>query len=118
MAKSRHWSNASAPCRLEWRPSRWLAAILLALGLLSGFAVIASEVPVYVSIPLALFATAYGLWSALRELRRPAQGLVIPLNDMAATVDGAEMNDFQVQWRGPLAFLQSIDPVLARSLFR
>ncbi len=80
--------------------------MLLALGLLSGFAVIASEVPMYVSIPLALFATGYGLWLALRELRRPTHGLVIPLNDMAATIDGVEMNDFQVQWRGPLAFLQ------------
>jgi len=80
--------------------------MLLALGVLSGFAVIASEVPMYVSIPLALFATGYGLCLALRELRRSTHGLVIPLNDMAATIDGAEMNDFQVQWRGPLAFLQ------------
>ena len=76
------------------------------MGLLSGFAVIASEVPMCVSIPLALFATGYGLCSALGELRRPTHGLVIPLNDMAATIDGAEMNDFQVVWRGPLAFLQ------------
>ena len=33
-------------------------------------------------------------------------GLIIPLNDTAATIDGRDMNDFQVQWRGPLAFLQ------------
>lgn len=80
--------------------------MLLALGLLSGFAVIASEAPMYVSIPLAFFATGYGLWLALRELRRPTHRLVIPLNEIAATIDGLEMNDFQVQWRGPLAFLQ------------
>ena len=60
----------------------------------------------FVSIPLALFAMGYGLWLALRELRRPTHSLVIPLNEMAATIDGVEMNDFQVQWRSPLAFLQ------------
>jgi toxin CptA len=80
--------------------------MLLALGLLSGLAVIAAEVPMPVSIPLALMTTGYGLWLAHRELRRITHGLVIPLNEMAATIDGVEMNDFQVQWRGPLAFLQ------------
>ena len=106
MAKFKPWSNASAPCRLEWRPSRCLAAMLLVLGLLSAFAVIASEPPLYISIPLALFAVVHGIWLARRELRRPMHCLIIPLNETAATIDGVEMNEFQVQWRGPLAFLQ------------
>lgn len=79
---------------------------LLALGLLSAFAAIASELPMYVSIPLALFAVVYGGWLAHRELRRPTYGLVIPLNETVARIDGLEMNDLQVQWRGPLAFLR------------
>ncbi|HEV8694900.1 MAG TPA: hypothetical protein VGQ93_12075 [Lysobacter sp.] len=80
--------------------------MLFALGLLSAFAAIASELPRYASIPLALLASAYGIWLARRELRRPTHGLIIPLNETVATIDGSDMNDFQVQWRGPLAFLQ------------
>ena len=33
MSKSRRSSIASAPCRLEWRPSRWLGAMLWSLAL-------------------------------------------------------------------------------------
>lgn len=32
--------------------------------------------------------------------------LVIPPNDATATVDGLGMDDLEVHWRGPLAFLQ------------
>ena len=42
MSKSRRSSNASAPCRFDWAPSRWLTAALLALALLaplSGFSI-------------------------------------------------------------------------------
>ena len=34
MTHSTRWSGTSAPCRLDWRPSRWLAAGLLLLTML------------------------------------------------------------------------------------
>ena len=106
MPTSRHWSNASAPCRLEWRPSRLLAGVLLTLGALGAAAIIASEIPRLAAWPSALVALGYGVWLARRELRRPSRSLIIPMADSQATLDGAVITDFQVQWRGPLAFLQ------------
>jgi len=49
---------------------------------------------------------AHGAWLGRRELLRPSCSLVIPRGDSLATVDGASMADLQLQWRGPLAFLQ------------
>lgn len=106
MPKSRSWSNTSAPCRLEWRPSRWLAAILCLLGLFAAIAVIASEMPRLASLPLAVAALAHGLWLARSELRRPVHCLIIAPNDGVSTVDGEPMTDLELQWRGPLAFLR------------
>lgn len=106
MSKSRHWSTASAPCRLEWRPSRLLAGSLLTLGMLGAAAILGSEIPGLAAWPAALVTLGYGLWLGRRELRRPARGLIIPAGDGAAMLDGATMVDFDVQWRGPLAFLQ------------
>jgi toxin CptA len=106
MAKSRPWSSASAPCRLEFKPSRLLALLLILLGILAAVAAVVSELPWSVSLPLAALSAAHGAWLGRRELLRPACSLVIPCNDTVATVDGAAMGDLQLQWRGPLAFLQ------------
>lgn len=81
--------------------------MLQALGWLAALAVIASELPVPVSVPLAVLAIGYGLRLARHQRHDPTRGLLIPLNnDTAATIDGIEAGDLQVQWRGPLAFLQ------------
>lgn len=106
MAKSRSWSNASAPCRLEWRPSPRLAAMYLGLGWLAGVAALTSEMPAYGSIPLAVSAAGHGIWLAQRELRRPIRQLVIPASAVAATIDGQDVSHLQVHWRGSLAFLR------------
>ena len=106
MAKSRHWSSASAPCRLEWKPSRVLALLLTLLGTLAAVSAVASELPASVSLPLAVLSMASGIGLARRETLRPACSLVIPADDSAATVNGATVDDLQLQWRGPLAFLQ------------
>lgn len=106
MAKSRPWSSASAPCRLEWRPSRVQALVLILLGILGAVSAAASELPLSVWLPVAVLSVGCGAWLGRRELLRPACSLVIPCNDAAATVDGVAMGELQLQWRGPLAFLQ------------
>ena len=60
MPNSRHWSNASAPCRLEWRPSRLLAWGLRGLGVLGGVSLLACELPLILAVPAALLAVFEG----------------------------------------------------------
>ena len=106
MAKSRPWSSASAPCRLEWKPSRLFAWLLTLLGILAAGSVLVSELPLSASIPLAVACFAHGVRLGRRELLRPARQLVIPGNASTATADGEAMADVLVLWRGPLAFLR------------
>ncbi len=98
-------SHVSAPCRLEWRPSRWLTLTLFALGLLAAFSVLASEMPLAFAIPLALAAGGEGVRLARREQHRPARMLTV-VADGRATLDGAAIDDVRLHWRGPLAFLR------------
>lgn len=99
-------SSASAPCRLEWRPSRWQLAAQTGLGLLAAWAPWLSELPS--ALRLAGSASAL-LWSAVllwREARRPSCAILIPpLPDRPARVDGRPAVGVQVHWRGPLTFL-------------
>lgn len=97
-------SNASAPSRFELRVSRWPIAALLALSLLAPIAVLASEMPRAFAWPLACAAFASGVWRARAEARRPPRLIVID-GDGQATVDGAAVGDFRVDWRGALAFV-------------
>jgi toxin CptA len=106
MTTSRAWSNASAPCRLEWRSSHAFAAACVALGILAAVAAIASELPWAFSLPLAIASVAHGARLAMRELLQPVANLVIPPGEADATLDGEAMIDLQVQWRGPLVFLR------------
>ena len=97
-------SNASAPCRFEWRPSRWVIGALSALTVLAPCAVLWSEMPRAAAWSLAMAALIAGLWSIRRETRRPACAIVLDASS-GATVDGAPVDAFRVAWRGPLAFL-------------
>ena len=106
MPTSCNWSNASAPCRLEWRPSRLLAGSLLLLGVLAAASILGSEMPARLAWPSTLVAVAYAMRLARDELRRPIRGLTIPAGDGAALLDDVPMTDLAVQWRGPLAFVQ------------
>lgn len=110
MPKSRNWSNTSAPCRLEWRPSKLLAAALLALGMLAAGSVLAAEIPGPAAWPMAFAALAYGQWLARRELKRPGRTLLVPSGKGVALFDGVAMGGMEVQWRGPLAFVQWRNP--------
>ncbi len=105
MSKSHRSSHASERCRLEWRPSRLCAATVIALGLLSSFSVLASEVPRGAAWPLALAALLYALRRTVREQGRAVVGVVWDGRANVVRVDGVAVQGAVLQWRGPLAFL-------------
>lgn len=98
-------SGTSGPCRIEWRPSRWIWLALHGLGALAGISVWWSEMPRAVAAPLALLAAGYGVWLAGRERRRPVRQLVWPVQG-PPMIDGMALAEAQLRWRGPLAFLR------------
>lgn len=108
MPTSQRSSRASAPCRLEWRPSRLLAAALALLGVLAALALIGSEIPLPLSMPLALLAVGEGMRLARRECLRPKRLLAIG-GDGTATLDGQAITGLSVEWRGSLAFMRFVD---------
>ena len=110
MSKSRRSSNASAPCRFDWAPSRWLTAALLALALLAPLSLLASDLPAVVALPLALLAGIRGVRGLRRHARRPPRALVVPAGAGEARCDEVPMASLHVRWRGPLAFLRWRDP--------
>ncbi|HEY1138186.1 MAG TPA: hypothetical protein VGE64_11970 [Xanthomonadaceae bacterium] len=97
-------SNASAPCRIEWRPSRWLTAALWSLALLAPLSLWASGLPGPMAWPLALCAAGGAAWSALRHRRAAPLSILVPA-DGEVTVAGQAVEGFEVIWRGALAFL-------------
>ncbi|MBP3985418.1 hypothetical protein J5837_13480 [Pseudoxanthomonas helianthi] len=106
MPHSSRWSNTSAPCRIEWRPSRALAGAILGLAVLAAFSVQASEMPRPLAWPVALFVLAWGGWRARRELRRARREWVFPGSDAPVLLDGEPVAAVQLEWRGPLAFVR------------
>jgi toxin CptA len=104
MSISRRSSNASAPCRLEWQPSRWLAIALAGLGVLGACAVLASEVPRPVDWLIAIAALCWGLRQAQAEMARLPTQLVWTANGSLG-IDGESVAHARLRWRGPIAFL-------------
>ena len=106
-------SPTSAPCRLEWRPSRWLLAALLILVLLAPLSVLGSDLPRGFAWPLALAAGACAMRSAWREAGRAPRLLVLAATTAAQmppdTLDGRPMHACRISWRGPLAFVHVVD---------
>lgn len=82
--------------------------------MLAAAAILGSEVPRLAAWPCALAAGGYGAWLARGELRRRYRGLIIPAGDAAAMLDGVPMRDFDLEWRGPLAFARWRDAQGAR----
>ena len=105
MTHSHRLSSASVSCRIEWRASRWVIGALLSGGLLASVSVFLSGMPRPAAWLLAAAVSIHTLWLADRESRRPVRSLVFPGNDMPVTVDGMPMEQVEVQWRGPLAFV-------------
>lgn len=78
--------------------------MLVALTVLAAFSAFASDLPPAAAWPLALVAVTHGLSLVVRETRRRPRSVVIADDGAAASVDGRRVEDFVVQWRGPLAF--------------
>ena len=104
MPNSGHWSNNSAPCRIEWRPSRVLAAALMLLGVLGAVSLLASEVPASVAWLLALGSLANGARLAKKEAGRPS--LQLAWTSRGLEVEGRKVDDPGMDWRGPMVFLR------------
>ena len=103
-------SQGSAPCRLEWRPSRWLLAALLLLSLLAPLSVLGSELPRPLAWPLALAAAGHGLRLAWRQAGRAPRLLVlVAAGGGSDLLDGRPLQACRGPWRGPLAFVHAID---------
>jgi toxin CptA len=75
------------------------------LAVLAPCAVLGSEMPRLAAWPLAGIACGYGLWLAQREAGRPARQLLWPVGDAPITLDGEPLQQAELHWRGPLAFL-------------
>jgi toxin CptA len=97
-------SNASAPCRFEWRPSRWVTAALCALAVLAPLSIWASNLPAVLAWPLAIVAAGWAAGSAWRHARTAPLPIVVPAEG-DVTVAGQAVDGFDVRWRGALAFL-------------
>lgn len=105
MPHSTRSSSASAPCRLEWRPSRCVIGALLVLGVFGAISILASGMPVRLAWPGAVLALVWGAWLAWREAHRPARQLTWPADDAPVTLDGEALQLPELRWRGSLAFL-------------
>lgn len=112
MSKSRRLSSASARClplTLDWRPSRQAAAMLALLGLLAPFSLLASDLPLPWSVPLATTALLGGLRSRRRYGRRAPETFLLPMRGPSSR-NGRTLAALEVHWRGPLAFLHWREP--------
>ncbi len=105
MSKSRRLSIISAPCRIEWRPSRWVGVMAWSLVVLGPLSLLASDLPRGWAWPLALLAMAWAALDANRYRLRPRLALLIPAGRGQARCNGGNIIALRVEWRGPLAFL-------------
>lgn len=106
MSKSRRLSIRSAPCRIEWQPSRWVSVMLWSLSLLAPFSLVMSDLPRAWAWSLAVVSAAFGVFEALRHRAQRSCALVIPIGHGQPTCDGEPMLALKIAWRGPLAFLR------------
>lgn len=106
MPSSPRSSAGCSTCRIEWKPSRLLGAMLVLLALAAAFAVLASEMPRIAAWTVAGLALAHGLHQAWKEFRRPRSRFFFAGRDAPVEVDGRTVRDASVTWRGPLAFVR------------
>lgn len=108
-------SNASLPCRIEWRASRWALFAALTIALLAAVAIGQSALPDPIRYLAMAAVLALALWRTRRESRRTPWVLHWPGLDRNATriVAGREQPVVivAVQLRGPLAGVSLNDGV-------
>jgi len=90
-----------------WRPSRLLAAALIALGLAAAGACLGSELPAPLAWPAACAALLWAAHLARREQRRPPRRLL--LRGGRAWLDDRPLAAWSLHWRGWLARLDYRD---------
>ncbi len=83
-----------------------MVGVLLALTLLTPLAVLHSGLPRILAWPVCAAALCHAAWLARREWSQPMRLLVVPTGVDPVTLDGRALDEVQVQWRGPLAFLR------------
>ena len=103
-------SAPSSTFRIDWRPSRWLAAGLAGLGLLAAASLMLSNLPGLPAASLAALSLLQGLRLGFRERRRPACRLVREDASGWWRVDAGggvtPLQDVRWQLRGPLAVMR------------
>ncbi len=106
-----HLSNDLSICRLEWRPSCWLRAIVIALAVLAIVSLWLSQLPWWLRLLLAIVIIVFTARSVHKQARAPA---VILIWDIAAAqiqlINGyhtqcVELID--VVLRGPMAVMRT-----------
>lgn len=65
------WSSASLHCRIDWRPSRLQATLLIALGLLAAVALWLSALPAVLAVAGGALLPLLAALQAWTGLRRP-----------------------------------------------
>ncbi len=106
-------SNASLPCRIDWRPSRWLVGALCALAALAALAIAASGLPAHLKPMFAGVVALTGLAQARREALRPPfslawQGATLALH--AAQGQPQLLVSPTLREQGPLLRIQARTP--------
>ncbi len=102
MPNSASSSAASAPCRLEWRPSRWQVAAHALFAALMPWVATASALPSAAQWPLGLLAAGAVAGQGWRCSRQPRLDIVIPSGDTPARVDDQPVEALRLHDRGPL----------------
>ena len=106
-------STASSTCRIDWRPSRWLLAGLVALGLLAAASLLMSALPPLPAALCAFIAMAWAGRLAWREGRRSPAVLVLAGQGVSIQwprdASPEPLHDPRWHLRGPLAVLQARD---------
>lgn len=103
MRRKRPSSSVSAPCRLEWRPSRWARWALAGLVPCLWFSLYVSAMPGWGQAAIGIVAGILALREARAMSRRPPHRFLLPWGRAPACVDGRPVADLRIEWTGPLA---------------
>lgn len=106
-------SSASSTCRIDWYPSRGLAAVLIVLGLLAAAALWNSALPRTVAAMGGLLCAGTGMKLARSALRQPPVRVVWAGGREPALICRGErqfaLSHVSLHLRGPMAVLSGRD---------